>query len=210
MAKKYYGVKNGPSNEAIIFDNWPKCQAFIKGKFVKFKGFKTLNEAKEFVGFAFKGTSKVKKSQAKDTPLAKDAKGIYIYVDGSYMHKKSKYGGWGYVIVKDGIELISACGRTEKIAESRNIDGELEATINAINWSKIHINEPVTICHDYVGIAKWGKGEWKANKPLTQNYKKFMENITGVKFRKVAAHTGNFWNEFADKLAKKGILDSLK
>lgn len=190
-AKKYYAVK-GDSIESVIFHSWPECQEFVKGKSVKFKSFGSYEDAEVF---------------AYDKEVYSE--GIFIFVDGSYMHGKSKYGGWGFVIVQDGIELLQENGRTKNPAESRNIDGELEATINAVKWCEKHIpGKEVTLCYDYKGIAMWAKGYWKANKELTQNYKSFMMNKDWVNFKKVAAHTGNKWNEIADTLAKEGVFKS--
>ncbi|MEO0598145.1 MAG: RNase H family protein, partial [Chloroflexota bacterium] len=45
----------------------------------------------------------------------------------------------------------------------------------------------------------------KANKPLTQSYRAFMQSHDiKVHWRKVKSHTGVKWNEVADDLAKKG------
>lgn len=45
---------------------------------------------------------------------------------------------------------------------------------------------------------------------LTQKYAAYMQNCAGkirIAFRKVAAHTGDYYNEEADQLAKKALLD---
>ena len=48
---------------------------------------------------------------------------------------------------------------------------------------------------------------WKLNNALTQEYAAFYESIKNrgrVHFDKVAAQTGDIYNEMADVLAKKG------
>ena len=48
---------------------------------------------------------------------------------------------------------------------------------------------------------------WKRNNALTQQYAAFYDSIKNrvrVHFHKVAAHTGDTYNEMADVLAKKG------
>ena len=48
---------------------------------------------------------------------------------------------------------------------------------------------------------------WKRNNALTQQYAAFYDSIKNrvrIHFHKVAAHTGDTYNEMADVLAKKG------
>ena len=50
---------------------------------------------------------------------------------------------------------------------------------------------------------------WKANKPGTKKYKEFIVNkrrLIDISFEKVAAHTGDTYNEMADQLAKEALL----
>ena len=64
------------------------------------------------------------------------------------------------------------------------------------------------IYYDYMGIEKWAIGEWKANKKLTQYYADKMakyRKLLPIVFMKVEAHTGDFYNEQADQLAKKAV-----
>ena len=53
----------------------------------------------------------------------------------------------------------------------------------------------------------WATKRWKRNNALTQQYAAFYDSIKNrvrVHFHKVAAHTGDIYNEMADVLAKKG------
>ena len=57
-----------------------------------------------------------------------------------------------------------------------------------------------------MGIAKWCTGEWKTNKDGTIAYKKFYDKIrkkVDITFEKVKGHSGDKYNDLADKLAKK-------
>ncbi|MED9947073.1 MAG: RNase H family protein, partial [Peptacetobacter hiranonis] len=66
----------------------------------------------------------------------------------------------------------------------------------------------LVIYFDYQGIEKWCTGEWKANKKGTIEYRDFYNSIKDkldVSFVKVAAHTGDKYNEMADQLAKDGL-----
>ena len=88
---------------------------------------------------------------------------------------------------------------------SRNIDGELEATVRALDWCQQH-NQKAIICHDYEGVGRWATGEWKASSAVAKAYcERVQQQLAGVRFCKVSAHTGNRWNDRADELAKRGI-----
>ena len=66
----------------------------------------------------------------------------------------------------------------------------------------------VEIYHDYEGIGAWADRHWKANNPLTQGYRDFVaeaRQTMEISFVKVKAHSGNKYNEIADKLAKEAL-----
>ena len=68
--------------------------------------------------------------------------------------------------------------------------------------------EKIIIYHDYAGIAKWCTGDWKAEKEGTKRYKQYYDSVKdrlAVRFVKVAAHTGDTYNEMADRLAKDAL-----
>ena len=77
-----------------------------------------------------------------------------------------------------------------------------------MKWAMKNGYSEIEICYDYQGIEKWAVGEWKTNHILTQKYAQFMaksgENVR-IDFRKVKAHSGNYYNEQADKLAKAAL-----
>ncbi|HPW95277.1 MAG TPA: ribonuclease H family protein [Fibrobacteraceae bacterium] len=191
MAKmKYYAIKT-PQFEKIV-TNWDECLVLIKGvKGVLYKSFKTLEEAENWL----KGVSEEADSS------------LQIYVDGSFS-PDFPYSGWGLVVVENNEEQFRLGGVTPEPAKSRNIDGELFAAIKALEWLKE--NQRVgTICHDYEGIARFAKGEWKAKSPVALEYMKKARPLLGEnKFKKVDAHTGHQWNDLVDQIAKDAILDA--
>lgn len=140
------------------------------------------------------------------TKNSESQKGYHIYVDGSYINNSS---GYGFVILKDGVVHKKFHGIVEDtLAENtRNIAGEIRAVEQAVKWCQRNSVKEVTIFHDYDGLEKWVTGKWKAKLPLTQNYTASIRNC-GVKIRweKITSHSGNRWNEVADKLAKKSII----
>lgn len=189
MAKKnYYAVKG--SLEPQIYNNWAACSKAVHGvKGAIFKGFVTKEEAEEFLN-AGKRTSE--KSNE-----------VRVYVDGSFSNANA-HAGWGFVAVKDNKEIFSASGVSKEPALSRNIDGELQASIEAILWAEKE-NIEITICHDYEGIGRWATGEWKANSEVAKQYVDFIRKHKVPHFVKVSAHSGNKWNDRADELASEKL-----
>ena len=130
--------------------------------------------------------------------------GLRIFVDGSFTPSYPK-AGWSFVVTEDDREVARGCGVTAFDAESRNIDGEVMASFQAMKWLDVN-DRTGTICHDYEGIARWARGEWKAKSSIAQQYVRASQPyLKRVNFEKVAAHTGVKWNELADELAKGAI-----
>ena len=66
----------------------------------------------------------------------------------------------------------------------------------------------VGICFDYEGIEKWCTGAWKANKTGTIAYREFYQKActqVNIRFVKVKGHSGDKYNDLADKLAKEAV-----
>lgn len=143
---------------------------------------------------------------------------IQIYTDGSYLPQYPGYSGWGFIILDDDENIIHKdCGNV--VCESRNIDGECHAVINALvyvcNNLETQFKELVNIkiFYDYIGLEKWKSGEWKTNKIVSINYainiKRLLtilhKNFTEVEWVKVKSHSGNLWNDQVDRLCKIGL-----
>lgn len=192
---KYYAVKNG--RVPGIYNSWAECQKQIHGfKNASYKSFTTRKEAEEFI------------SDKKEMP--KMEHGLIAYVDGSFNAKKKVY-GYGAVLI-DGQQVIKHLyghGDNPDCLPSRNVAGEIFGALAAVKYAVEHPEyDGIVIYYDYMGIEKWAIGEWKANKKLTQYYAgqmaKYRKQLPIV-FMKVEAHTGDFYNEQADQLAKKAV-----
>ena len=132
------------------------------------------------------------------------ADGYEIYVDGSFSNGST---GYGALILRDGkvVDELFGSVEVEKVAGTYQIAGELAAVEEALKWCREHSVDEVSIYYDYLGIEKWATGRWKANQPLTQEYTRFVSECPiKIHWHKVAAHTGNRWNDRADALAKIG------
>ena len=140
---------------------------------------------------------------------------VHIYVDGSF-NSKTNHSGWGFVVVSSDEKdiLHEDFGKTTNPAMSRQIDGELEATKQALLWVATNKYNEVRIYHDYIGISKWYQNVWKAKKQVAKDYVTFCDSFKKenkhikVAFHHVYSHTGNKWNEYVDVLAHKGKLVS--
>lgn len=126
------------------------------------------------------------------------------FVDGAY-EKDRRAVGYGAVILKQGDEIARLSGPVHKYKESHQIGGELAATMRVLAWCQQQNVGAIDLFYDYQGIEKWATGAYKAKQPMAQEYVDYVRKA-GVKvyWHKVRSHTGNYWNEVADKLAKAG------
>ena len=208
MATKYYAVRNGRSTG--VFLTWAECQKQVTGfPGAVFKSFTTIEEAEAFV--SEQTLSWQTKAEEEDRLLEifeKEPDALVAYVDGSYNVADGSF-SYGMVLIHGGIEQ-SFCQRfeDEELATMRNVAGEIKGAEAAMRYAVAHGFSKLYIYHDYEGIARWCKGEWKANKDGTKAYKAYYDSICDilqVMFVKVAAHTGDKYNEIADKLAKQAL-----
>ncbi len=134
---------------------------------------------------------------------------LIAYVDGSFEKTVSKY-AYGCVIIEpDGSETeLSGSGNDPEVANIRNVAGEMLGAMNAVKWAKANGYRELEICYDYMGIEMWATGGWKAKNKYTAGYAEYMRKSASsvrISFRKIAAHTGDKYNEMADKLAKAAL-----
>ena len=138
---------------------------------------------------------------------------ISIYVDGSF---KSINGhdlvGSAYVVInQDGSTVERKVAKEyEAGTHSWNITGELNAVYGAVAYALQNNISEIDIYHDLEGSANWANKTWKAKKPETQKYANYMQRVQNEKdltinFIKVKGHSGNMFNEVADKLAGEAI-----
>ena len=193
MAKKYYAVKKGLTPG--IYTSWADCQAQINGySGAIFKGFATIEEAKAFIG------EEVQEMSANTEAVA--------YVDGSYDVTTGSF-SYGMVMFYDGKEEhFSKKFEGSDLASMRNVAGEIEGARAAMQYCLDKGIKSVTIYHDYIGIAAWCTGEWKAKQEGTVDYALFYQAASlhvDIHFQKVKGHSGDTYNELADKLAKEAL-----
>ena len=191
MAKKFYAVKNGRSTG--IFKTWDECKRQVTGfAGARYKGFETLEEAEAFLSGA---------GSAGNEPRG-DA--VTAYVDGSY-NIGTKVFSYGAVIFDGGMVTMSEAFDDPELAAMRNVAGELKGSMAAMRYCTERGIEKLDLYYDYAGIEKWCTGEWKTNKRGTIEYKAYYDSIKDrldVRFIKVKGHSGDKYNDMADRLAK--------
>ena len=193
----YYAVRKG--RETGIFESWEECQKqIINFSGAVYKKFTKLSDAESFLN---NGTEK---ETADD-----DLKGLHAYIDGSFSDEYQKT-GYGAVILYNGEIKHTISGKSEKYIDMRNVAGELFAAGMALKWAVDNGYKDITLHHDYSGISAWAKGEWKAKQEGTINYKNYTDSLKDkivIRFVKVKSHSGDLYNDMADKLAKQAFLN---
>lgn len=207
MAKKknnFYAVKQGKNPG--IYKTWDECKAQVEGfSGALYKGFSTRKEAEIYLSGNVEPVIESDKSKEAD---------ITIYVDGSFDVETNVYGYGCVVIKKDGsIEQYYGAGNNPECVLLRNVAGEMLAAMSAVRYAIRSGCKSVNICYDYSGIEMWAIGAWKANNDLTLKYSTSMkewQDEIAISFQKVAAHTGEKYNEMVDKLAKYAVSNFCK
>ena len=130
--------------------------------------------------------------------------GHRIYVDGSYLEGRI---GFGAVVLDGGKVVAELHGPVEEdgLQGMRQVGGELRSVYEAVRWCQTNGVQEVSVFYDYEGIAKWATREWMARETATQAYAQFMQACPlTIHWHKVDGHSGDRWNDRADRLAKLG------
>ena len=194
---KFYAVRNG--RHIGIFNTWEECREEVSGfSGAEYKSFSTYDEAVSYIGGQI---------SLFDEILTDDTTAV-AYVDGSYNVETAEF-ACGVVIFHNSEEkTFSESFSDPALAPMRNVAGEIMGAEKAMSYCVEHGIKNLDIYYDYEGIEKWCTGEWKTNKEGTIAYKKFYDEISksvSVSFNKVKGHSGNKYNDMADRLAKDAL-----
>lgn len=132
---------------------------------------------------------------------------VIAYIDGSYNKGTNTVGAGGVIFLNGTKETFSFPSNDERYTSFWNVAGELLAAMYVMKYAVDHGTPECSLYYDYMGIEMWATKRWKRNNTLTQQYAAFYDSIKDyvrVHFHKVAAHTGDTYNEMADALAKQG------
>ena len=200
--KKVYAVRKG--RKSGLFYSWPVCQEQIKGySGAEYKSFPTEEEAKKYLagGAVIAQLPPIETGEpAPNTMLA--------YVNGSYNLATKEYSA-GVVALWQGKEkTFSEKADDPSLKSMRNVAGEIMGAQIAMNYAVEQQASTLVIYHDYEGVEKWCTKAWEAKQEGTKKYKAYYEQVAqqlDIRFVKVKAHSGDQYNEQADRLAKDAL-----
>ena len=196
--KKIYAVKKGKSTG--LFSSWEECRASVEGyPGAEFKGFAAEEEARAYL-------------EGCAPPAGEPGGLLTAYVDGSFDARLGRY-SFGCVLLLPSGEILrrSGSGDNPESAALRNVTGEMLGAMYAVRWCAKNGYPALKLCYDYMGIEMWAVGGWRAKTELTQKYALFMQEYgkkLAITFQKIAAHTGDRYNEEADRLAKAALTET--
>lgn len=225
MAKrKYYAVKNGRSNG--IYSTWDECKAQTDGvSGAQYKAFSSLEEAEQYCREPAEGTSDVLpkttlnntdlNDQVEKQILALSENEVVAFVGGTCNETGEKSAFAAIIFSQNGhkevlYKAFSQDNESEEFILLRSVAAKMEGVKEIINWAIQYNKTKITIYYDYEGIKKWATGQWNTTKDLTKKYASFCQEkskILQIKFIKVPAHTGVKYNEEADCIAKRALLE---
>lgn len=195
MAAKFYAVRKGLVTG--IFRTWEECKASVDGySGAEYKSFPSLEQAREYLGLT------------NDERILIDGDYVPVYVDGSYNCVTEEFSYGMVVLLDDREETFCQKFDDRELASMRNVAGEIKGAEAAMRYALERGIKRIAIYHDYEGIAKWCTGEWKTNKEGTKAYRAFYEEASRkitVKFVKVTGHSGDRYNDMADRLAREAL-----
>ena len=205
--KKVYAVRKG--HKTGLFYTWDECKKAVHGySGAEYKGFLTKEEAEAFLNI---GTNKAVVNEKHSAPVTTTADQLVVYVDGSFDVNLQKYSFGCVILLEDG-RIIERSGNGEEaeLLAIRNVAGEMYGAMYAVQWALENGYSSVVLHYDYEGIEKWATGVWNAKNPHTQRYAAFMKQMQEqieIIFQKVKAHSGDYYNEQVDQLAKRALVE---
>lgn len=141
--------------------------------------------------------------------LSEEDMTLHIYVDGSYDKVTDRF-AYGMVVLTDeeNPEEYADVYDDPELKSMWNVAGEIMGACAAMQYALDNDIPAITIFHDYEGVAKWPLGEWKTKKEGTKAYVDFYKTASAtvkIYFKKVTGHSGDKYNDMADKLARKAL-----
>jgi len=143
---------------------------------------------------------------------------IHAYTDGSYRLSDESFSYGAIILFADhNVILSQRIFNKPEEAKSRNVAGEIYGAAKVMEYAYKHQVKELVIHHDYEGVGAWATKKWKAKIELTKKYVDFFTKVSqkvDITFVWVKAHTGNEFNEQADRLAnlatKKNVCRKVK
>ena len=136
---------------------------------------------------------------------------VKIYTDGACLGNPGD-GGWGYIIIKNDTIIENYGGEGNTTNNRMEMTAVIQGLFNCNNNDKIIIftDSKYVINGITTWINNWKDNNWKtSNKKEVKNKDLWILIDTllqtkNVSFKYVKAHSGDYYNERADTLAKQG------
>lgn len=211
--KKYYAVRDG--RETGVFDTWAACKNSIDGyPNADYRSFASRELALSYVygdgvnGTAPPGLETTAEETDEPTMEAHGPDEVVAYIDGSYNDKLKRF-SYAVVLFTDNQKMtISDAEDNPDTIEMRNVAGELKAAMHAMRFAAKRGKKRLKLYYDYTGIEMWATGRWKTKQFYTRAYAEYAQKMRRklqIIFIKVKSHSGNVFNDEADKLAKEAL-----
>lgn len=219
---KFYAV--GKGRIPGIYTTWAACEAQVKGfPGAVYKAFPTKAQALAFMGeflpdeaflppFTFDLPTDALPTLVPGSD--RETGTIHIWVDGSCLPNGNGrlLFGWAYVILDGERELHRASGHDvpAEARRHRNVAGEIQAVLHALDWCRARGIAAATIHYDYTGLASWVEGAWKTRTAFTRAYAERVRAMgMTLTWHKVQAHSGATYNELVDQLAREAAQSAM-
>lgn len=133
---------------------------------------------------------------------------LVAYTDGSYNKGTGEFGAGIVMFAKNGgdPDFYMEKGRAAEGENGWQVNGEIAAARKAILKAVNAGAKSLEIHCDYEGVAKWADKKWKRNKAYTREYAAYVEEARKklpITFIHVKGHSGDKWNDKADRLARQ-------
>lgn len=210
--KRFYGVRKG--RVIGIFTDYDRVQDSVSGySGAEYKGFSSRKEAEEYLGLTdIEDIIDVIEYLPEEIYIASNDETLIAYVDGSYNKEIStEIYGAGIVLIHPNNKQDHVSLKGTEGAELNNVAGELSATMYAMKQAKDQGYGNLVIYYDYAGIENWINGSWatknKYTKKYFEYYNKNIKPFINVEFKKVKSHSKLMYNDLADLLAKRALIN---
>jgi len=135
---------------------------------------------------------------------------IHLYTDGSCDNVFTKKGGWGYVIINGKRQFLNS-GKEKKTTNNRM---EMTAVIKGLQdvYSRGFKDTQVAVHSDSALIVNSMTKNWerRTNRDLWHEIEllhiQFYNKGIRLLWKKVKAHSGDEFNELADRLARYNVV----
>lgn len=200
--KKFYAVKVGYNPG--IYSSWDECEKNTKGfPKAQYQSFFTYEEAEAYIN-DIDLSKKVIDESINDNKLI-------AYVGGSWNNEIKLY-SYGCVIIQPNGEVFqtNSVDNNPEAVLSKNIAGELEGTMYSIKWAIDNGYNSILIRHNLEHTSSFANGKYKPKINIAKEYVDFINEkskIININFEKVKGHSGDKYNNLADKLAKDALID---